>query len=608
MKYLERNIISIQHSHPLLFEKLSEIKTESTGITVAPSSSGEITARLHGKFIHSSRNPVQEAKNIVSHHLTPCITTCIIEGFGLGYYAEEILHTSTSIQVVIIDPSPERFKKALETRDLHAVLSSPQVKLLVGENPEVLSTLLSRTGPGEIAVIRNRTLYMEDSVYYREAEGYISRYTARKQVNEATLKRFGQIWIRNLIYNMNILPESGALQDLENLFTHIPVLLLAAGPSLTTVLPLLAELKEKFVLIAVDTVSEALVQYGITPDFLIVIDPQYWNTRHVDRIDMSKTILVSEASTYPSVFRKNHRLLYLSGSLFPLGQFMETFTGFRKRLGAGGSVSTSAWDFCHLISSAPVYCAGLDLGFPDKETHYRGSFFEERTHILSSRLNPAAQQAFSALHSAFPFPVENNEGGVTLTDQRLVVYKQWFEERIEQSPERITYTLSPKGVKIKGITFLPVENLLHFPHKRDTIDAQIKKLSPPRKTVRNQTAGNLLKGVDILMEELEKLSALANKSIQTISTCLNNPAELPYKKALSILDALDQEIITMKSKKISGFLIQPLLRDVMKADTENPLLTSRNLYSEIKKSADYHLKLLKLFVKNYKESPRYTEL
>ena len=608
MKDLERNINIIHRSHPLLFEKLSEIKTESSGIKVVSSSAGEITARLHGKFIHSSRDPVQEAKNIVSHHLDSGVTTCIIEGFGLGYYVEEILHVSPSVQVVIVDPSRERFKKALETRELSAVLSSPRVTLLIGENSEALSTYLSKNSPGEIAVIRNRTLFMEDSVYYKEREGYISRYTARKKVNEATLKRFGQIWIRNLIYNINILPESGALQDLKNLFSPIPVLLLAAGPSLTTVLPLLAELKENFVLIAVDTVSEALVQFGITPDFLIVIDPQYWNTRHVDRIDMSKTILVSEASTSPSVFRKNHRLLYLSGSLFPLGQFVEKFTGFRKRLGAGGSVSTSAWDFCHLISSAPVYCAGLDLGFPDKETHYRGSFFEERAHILSSRMNPAAQQAFSALHSAFPFPAENNEGGVTLTDQRLIVYKQWFEERIEQSPDRITYSLSHKGVKIKGINFLPVEELLRFPRRRDTIDALLEKLTSPPKTAINRTAENLLEGVDILIEELENLSSLTNRSIQTINTCLNAPAKLPYEKALSILDALDQEIINMKNKKISGFLIQPLLKDVMKAGTENPLLTSKNLYSEIKKSSDYHLKLLKLFVKNYKESPRYTEL
>ncbi len=608
MKYLDHNISIIQYSNTPLFNKLTQIQTEEKDLTVSPSASGKITAQIDGKFIHSSRDPVKEAKNITKHHLVPGVTTCVIEGFGLGYYAEEVLLASATVQIIIIDPSLERFKQALAIRDLSALLASQQVTLLIGENAEVLAAILLKTNPGDIAVIRNRTLYMADTEYYKETESYISRYTARKQVNEATLKRFGQIWIRNLIYNMNILPESGALQDLENLFSPIPVLLLAAGPSLTAILPYLEELKEKLVIVAVDTVSEALVQYGITPDFLIVIDPQYWNTRHVDRIDMSKTILVSEASTYPSVFRKNHRIQYLSGSLFPLGQFMETFTGFRKRLGAGGSVSTSAWDFCHLISSAPVYCAGLDLGFPEKETHYKGSFFEERAHIISSRLNPAAQQAFSALHSAQPFPAENNEKGTTLTDQRLIVYKQWFEERIEQSPERTTCNLSPKGVKIKGIPFLPVEELLCFPQKRDTINTLLETLSPPPEAVKNQTTENLLKGVNILIDELEKLSSLTGKSIETINSHLNNPSGLPYKKALSILDSLDREIINMKSKKISGFLIQPLLRDVMKASGVNPLMTSKNLYSEIKKSSDYHLELLKLFVKNYKESSRYTEL
>ncbi len=602
MSYLSLNSSSLQQAHPSLFDRLSQIEEEKEPFDIIAAASGDLTARLEGKYLHSSRDPVKEASKIMTSHLNPGVSTCIIEGFALGYYAEEALRFSDSLHIIIADPSLSRFKKALEARDLSSMLMSSRISFLIEEKTEKIAALLRKSSPGEIAVVRNRTLFMADSSFYREIEGYISRYKARKQVNEATLKRFGQIWIRNLIYNMTVLSESGNLQELENLFSPIPVLLLAAGPSLSPILPHLKTLRERVILVAVDTASEALLRQGIDPDFLVVIDPQYWNTRHLDRIDMKNTILISESSTYPSVFRKNHGILYLSGSLFPLGQFIETFIGHRKRLGAGGSVSTSAWDFCHLISSGPVYCAGLDLGFPDNETHYKGSFFEERTHILSSRMNSAELQAFTALYNAHPFPEKNNTDGTTLTDQRLVVYKQWFEERLEQSPERTTFNLSPRGIKIEGIPFVPLETLFRLPLKRKEIDALLEKRSPPSRENRTAAVQALLRGVKILMKELEKLQALTERGIHLIDTREEEPEKLSYRETVLQLDAVDREILSMETKNISGFLIQPVLRDVMKEQNSNPLQTSRNLYNEIKQSADFHLTLLKLFVKNHKES------
>ena len=586
MNYASLNNKYILSSNPLLLERLSSVDSHSSDLELIPSSSGAITTRIRGKFLHSTRDPVKEAQRLIAAHMKSGTEYCILEGFGLGYYAKEALLYSDTLTIIVIDPSLERFKKALEAQDLSPVLTSSRVLLLIGEQARKISSVLTSLSPGKITRIRNRALYSIDTSFYKETEGYIARYTARKKVNEATLKRFGQIWIRNLIYNMNILSESGNLQDLEKLFSDIPVLLLAAGPSLTKTLPLLAELREKFVLVAVDTASKALKQYGINPDFLIVIDPQYWNTRHLDHIDLSKTILVSESATHPSVFRKKHGILYLSGSLFPLGQFMETYINPRKRLGAGGSVSTSAWDFCHLISTGPVYCAGLDLGFPDTQTHYKGSFFEERSHTLSTYLNSAEDQAFRALNGAHPFPLTNNTGGATLTDQRLIVYKQWFEERLEQSPERKTYNLSPKGIKIEGIPFVPLRELLSFPHKRKTIDNVIRKLSPPSRIDTERRKQNIFQGAKYLIEELEKLSSLTEKSIETINTFLQDPKELPYTEAVTILDTLDKEILNLKSKKISGFLIQPLLKDVISEKSTDPLLISKNLYAQIKESSN----------------------
>lgn len=604
MNFFSTNSKLLENLDPDLREIISNPQLHDDFFDIIQLASGYPTASIRGKFIHSSRNPVREAKNIISSKIKKGTSVCIIEGFGLGYYAEEALKLSSTIRIIVVEPSPARLKKALKTRDFSKLFSSSRIMILPGKRAKRISPLLASLPPGDIVIVRNRALYTVDTSYYLEIESDINRFMARKEVNEATLQRFGHIWIRNFINNMAVIPESGDLRILENLFSNIPVLLLAAGPSLTDLLPHLFELQKKFVIVAVDTVSKALEQIGIVPDFLVVIDPQYWNARHLDRINLEKTTLISESSTYPSVFRKNHLKLYFSGSLFPLGRFFENFTGTRKRLGAGGSVSTSAWDFCHFLTSGPVYCAGLDLGFPQKETHYKGSFFEERVHILSSRTSPAETQTFYVLHSAYPFPVENNRGSTTLTDQRLIVYKQWFEEKIEQSQERTTYNLSPEGIKIDGMPYTDRKVLFSFPDTRQTITKQLNMLSPPSEGEKKQITQDLLSGTQVLIEELTSLSSITKKCVDVIETYLGKPDTLPYSKALTLLETYDREILKLKGNTITGFLIQPLIRDITKNELSDPFLDSKNLYSEIKKASDFHLKLLNLYVKNNKVSSK----
>lgn len=605
MNYFKINTSTLEQYNNSLYEKIQILQTKKRIMEIRASSSGHPTALVEGKLLHSSHNPVREAEKLISATLSGPVSVCIIEGFGLGYYVEAALNFSPSLTVIVVDPSLERFKAALETRDMTELITSPRLILLIGSKEYKISSILVSLPPGDIKIVRNRNLYSLESDYFHEVERYTSQYLIRQDVNKATLKRFGQIWIRNLIYNMNVVPEAGDLKFLENIFGNYPVLLLAAGPSLDKIVPHLKKLKEKFIIVAVDTAVNALLRYRISPDFLLVIDPQYWNARHIDRMNTEDTILISESSTYPSVFKDNYKQLYFSGSLFPLGQFLEKFIGQRKRLGAGGSVSTSAWDFCHLISTGPVYCAGLDLGFPSLETHYKGSFFEERAHLFSNRYAPAETEAFNALNNAHPFPAENNEGGETLTDKRLIVYKQWFEEKIEQSPGRKTYTLSSKGIRIRGITYTPMEKILSYPVIRDKIKERIDSLPVKSQKEIILTAQHLIKGVNILIDELERLSLYTGKSIDLIETYMEGTQGVNLNQILYTLDSYDKEILNLNTKNISGFLIQPVLKEITEeTGKEDTLLKSRKLYSEIKKSSDFHLRLLKLYVKNYKESSK----
>jgi hypothetical protein len=448
-------------------------------------------------------------------------------------------------------------------------------------------------------------LYVLDYEYYKEIDRIVHHFVSRKEVNTATLKKFGKLWVRNLIRNLTILPTAMDVGVLSGIFGDYPVLLLAAGPSLDNVLPYMDELQKRFIIVAVDTSAAAIMNAGYLPDFTVVVDPQYWNTRHLDRIDLSKTILMSESSTNSGIFRKNHNKMFFCGSLFPLGIFIEKYGGSKKRLGAGGSVATTAWDFCRLISSGHLFCGGLDLGFPENKTHFHGSFFEERFHTFTSRITPSEDYTFKAVSSGNPFMKNNNTGTYTLTDNRLSIYIQWFEEQIEINKISNIWNISPLGIKIEGMDYKDITKLLHYPDIRKEIDSIRKSIETSSADTVKRTAKSLAQGTNILKKELERLSILSTRGILLISEYYSKKQEsISIQILLESLNEIDNQIMESDSKEITSFLLQPIIDEITGKDGaetfDEGITDTKELYLKIKESTDFHLSLVLSHLQNYK--------
>jgi len=224
------------------------------------------------------------------------------------------------------------------------------------------------------------------------------------------------------------------IEAIAGLARGLPTLILAAGPSLDRILPLLPMLHERMVILAVDTAVRGCLDAGVEPDFILVVDPQYWNFRHLDGISCPHSFLITESAVWPAVYRFPCRGVYLCASLFPLGKFIEEHTVRHAELGAGGSVSTSAWDFARHLETDKIYLAGLDLGYPGKRTHFSGGLFEEWAHSTANRLEPAETALSRYLTQTTRRISRDYNDNPVQTDQRLELYVWWFESRIARHP------------------------------------------------------------------------------------------------------------------------------------------------------------------------------
>ncbi len=554
--------------------------------------SGEITGVWKGITLHSRIDPRREAERAVKEGIPEASEEIVVFGFGLGYHVEAILSHFPRSKVWVIEPDPSLFQATLELRDCNRLLTNPNVQIVLGTDETVLDQLIHSIEEIRFTIYRYRPSVELHSDFYKNVERRLHRVLSRRQVNLNTLARFGKLWVRNLSRNLNLLSRHGGIEFLKGRFSSFPAMVIAAGPSLDEILPHLGSLRDKFLLIAVDTSYLSCIRSHVEPDFVVVMDPQYWNTRHLDRAVQKSVRLVSEPSTHPTIFRKFPGKTLLAGSLFPLGRYLEEKIGKRATLGAGGSVATSAWDFARVLGCNPIVMAGLDLAFPNKRTHCKGSFFEERIFSLRTRIEPEETHFFRYLQDASPLLRPSNNGKPVLTDQRMLVYHDWFEIQGKLHRDTRTLTLSRDGLKIEGMELVSLEEVLNYPACRNTIDSILQIIDQEPPILPDQRI--IEKGKQELLQGLSTLEEIAQEGIQLVQSMKRRLAQ-SEKIDIDQLNWIDEKILSHQYRDIAGFL---LARTLMNLEQRNPttmdqtLENSLRIYTDLLDSIRFHKKIL----------------
>ncbi|MFP4294192.1 MAG: 6-hydroxymethylpterin diphosphokinase MptE-like protein [Halothiobacillaceae bacterium] len=212
------------------------------------------------------------------------------------------------------------------------------------------------------------------------AHDHVDRYTQISWAVEESIKTM--LWkiqstlgsaqfVKRQILNLSEARQPAA--TLKDRHKGQNALLLAGGPSLDKILPWVKENRAQLILIAVSRISRRLVEVGISPDYVVSVDP------HDVSFLVSKEMLsFSEETRFVYANHVNSRLLrnwpyrsYYMGNLFPWKSSIDKTNNMN---GPGPTVTNSALELAFHLGISKVLLCGVDLCFDDGgSTHAKGS-------------------------------------------------------------------------------------------------------------------------------------------------------------------------------------------------------------------------------------------
>ncbi|MEW6709209.1 MAG: 6-hydroxymethylpterin diphosphokinase MptE-like protein [Candidatus Riflebacteria bacterium] len=564
----------------------SELYTVENAKTGLPT----LTVRLPDErtsSYHSRYDPVKEAVRQVETAYEGQ-THVLLLGFGLGYMTEEILKRLpqgvAGPQVFVVEPDPGVFYSALQSRDLSSLLKNPRIVWCVGMTPDQIgdfwNTTLDWTVMEKLAIIDHPPSMARFKQNFERVVEKIRYLCNKSKGNLVTLMHAGFEFHSNYFANLAqsfTMPGIGRLFDK---FKGVPVIIVAAGPSLDKNIHLLKQIKGKFPIIAVDTAFRQLIANQIKPDIVCAADPSYENSLDFVGVeDVSDVVLALEPMTHPDIFNsfKGPRMVMtFGGGLYPI---MKDYRESVGTLVCWGSIATTVFDLAVRTGADPLVFVGLDLSFADGRLHARGSYSDDLLYEKVHAYNSIEHETADYIATRGAYKLVKPDGTVLYTDRNMKLYKDWFEDQFRQtgckiinateggavdrfvelmSFEQVMQRYADKSVDVAGI----LHQALTEPVKAD-VKGLLERLSAIRKRIS-------------INETTLRRSVSQTRKILT-NNGRNKPEELTGTNRVEFFDVLkahdelcgDREIFPWLSIHQAKFITRHIMQvNGLKADTQ----------------------------------------
>ncbi|MCX8058966.1 MAG: DUF115 domain-containing protein [Spirochaetes bacterium] len=603
-KYKKENFDDLQlNINKIYFNREIEIKTKQSFIEIINSNS-YLNIVLIGKF--ETILKLSYFFNNLSNKNKKYIFIILEKYHEKGLIKEKLEKNNSNFNLLELSINNRDDYNKLNTFNFEDI-----ILLFSSDLEEILNFIESIKFPSCNIFITPELFQILDKIkpFYDEIISLINK----KKINIETAKKFGKRWIINILKNHKYYLTYPNVAILKNIGDKIPCLIIGAGNSLYKNIELIKKLKDKFIIISVDTAFRVLVKYKIYPDFVVSFDAQSINNSYIlsiqNKISKDKLPICIVPPTINPIFLKKYKGVIIFTSIFfhPIPIFDKFKNKKCIELSSGGTVTSAAYDLAKLFNSPIKYLIGLDLAYTDNLLHSKNCLYEDIFYYFDNYKKTYIDIISKIMLKNSPFKFKNLKGEIVRTDVKFEMFSYWFSNYIDNK----TYFLTNDVLFNEKFIYKNPENIIKYKFDRFSLQRKrhiknlIKKIKIEYENIKKDKStkvqlfdkeaySNYIKK---LKEELNQLKTLIENIIylyQKIFEYKKN--DLSIDSILLQLNFLEDKISNYQEGfKIINLTIQKEILDIEFCkffDSEKFLYNSLNFYKNIYKSLDKILYIL----------------
>lgn len=480
---LSKNLALLKSLHPKAFEVVSSTQLYKE-YEVSLSQSGyptltHLNASGNKKYLLSKYDPAREASRLIESLNVDEATNFIVIGMGLGYQIMEVIKNAPEhSKIIVIENDRHIARLAFETNDLNEALTYPGLTLVFPEQTEDAIASLEEEKVNfcinGYLLIQQNALSEVNSKKTNDLLVGIKEFFQASTIELKTQSTKSKIFYNNIYRNYSKLISSPGITGLKNSLLNNPAIICSAGPSLDKNIQCLKAKRDNFLLISVATALKPLAENGISPDFIVAIDPDEITLNFFDLQNNSSDSWLLYNPVVPSrildIF-PGKRLTY--DSSVNLAQWLQKYIGGKGSLEKIFSVAHAAFQFARFIGYAPIIFIGQDLSFSKKRLHSKYSYYYRQREDMVNKLETMKyldQEKYHLYSNNLLERIDIFDKKISTT-MAMDTYSNMFANSIDVNSR--TFNATEGGIGISGLKNISLREAIYL-YCTTNISDQIK--------------------------------------------------------------------------------------------------------------------------------------
>ncbi len=432
------------------------------------------------KQLASRRAPIVEGERLADTLDLTTHAAFVVLGFGLGHHAAAIAARLKHLgALVVYEPDVALLRAVLERADYTATLGRTNLVLLTdADDTAAMAAAMS----GLEGVLASGTRIVEHPGSKQRLAASAERFAATftgvmRAVRTQIVTTLVQVeaTLRNCLQNLETYATAPGIDDLVGSCRGRPAVVVSAGPSLERNVELLARpgVRDRVVIIAVQTALKPLLARGIKPHFVTALDYHEISRRFYEGLtakDVEGVTLVVEPKANPAILEAFPGQVRCVGDHVldrVLGDPESSTHGIaqpRARLNPGATVAHLAYYLARALGADPVLLIGQDLGFTDGQYYAAGAAIHRvwAPELHEFRTLEMFEWERIMRMKATLHRVTDQLGRPMFTDEQMATYLVQFERDFtqDQSAGLTTIDATEGGTSKRGTTISTLADAL----------------------------------------------------------------------------------------------------------------------------------------------------